>query len=63
MKKKRSPHNLAGFTLMTGMDRFIYQNRKLKAWLSQNKNGPSVYTAAAILNLMAAILDSPPSHM
>lgn len=47
---------------MIGMDRFIDQDRKLWAWLSQ-ENGPSVHTAAAILNLAAAILDSPLSHM
>lgn len=55
-----SPHNLAGFKLME-KDHFIYQVRKLRAWLSQ-ENGLSVHTAAAILNLTAAILDLPLSH-
>lgn len=43
-------------------DRFVYQDRELKLGFLKKK-GPSVHTAAAILNLTAAILDSPLSHM
>lgn len=48
--------------ILMGMDYFIHQDRKLRAWLFSRKR-LSAHTSAAILNLMAAILDLPLSHM